>query len=120
MSIKSREVAIQAAVQAWCKKYDIRETDPMRGIAEIFEIYLGAHDPESQTGRPDWFEEFSESLDALNQRVKGFTKLAAELSSRIRNLSPGESVSVQRSGWATLLSGALVFTVGLALGRFVL
>jgi hypothetical protein len=116
VSVKSREVAIEAAVQAWCKKYEIRESDPMRGIAEIFEIYLGHQNSDSQTGGQAWIEAFGESVDVLNQRIKGFTKAATDLSSRIQGFQSGDPVG----SWSAIFKGGLLFAAGLAAGRFLL
>lgn len=120
MNAKSREEAIQTAVLAWAKKYDIQDTDPMRGIAEIFEIYLGPYDPAAQTVEPTWFEEFCEALDIQNQRIKGFTKAATELSSRIQGLHSANTGGCRSDRLAGLFNGSLVFAAGIAVGRFLL
>lgn len=113
MNTGDRELALRIAVGDWQKRHGLSDRDPLLGVVELFELFLRSLDKEAGFPSQKMWEELSEAVELLSQRVKALSKQIEGLG--CGTPTPHESES---NGGLVFLAGAVLFGAGMALGRF--
>jgi hypothetical protein len=113
MNGDNREQALRIAVGDWQRRHGLSNHDPLLGVVELFEVFLGSLDKEARFPSEKVWEELWDSVELLSQRVKALSKQIDELATTRDASQESES-----SGGLAVLLGAVLFGTGLALGRW--
>ena len=113
MNGDDREHALRIAVGDWQQRHGLSNHDPLLGVVELFEVFLGSLRRDAGGHSEKALEELCESADVLSQRVKSLSKQIDELVNGRR--VPQEPDS---KGWLALTLGGVLFGAGVAIGKF--
>lgn len=108
----SEPTAIDAAIEAWRTKYQVKENDPLAAALELVEIYLKhqvrfvAGPNESQPS----YQEFRETVCLLERSAKALDAITKELieQSRLAAQRFKDAQPVSTAGLALLTASALL------------
>jgi hypothetical protein len=112
MNGDNRDHALRIAVGDWQRRHGLSNHDPLLGVVELFEVFLGSLRREAGSRSEKVLDELCETVDVLSQRVKSLSKQIDELVNWRR--VPQEPDS---KGWLALTLGGVVFGAGVAVGR---
>lgn len=113
MNTAERDQALRVAVGEWQKRHGLSDQDPLLGVVELFQLFLGSLDHNTGFPSEKGWEELWDSVELLSQRAKALSKQIDGLASRSR--APHEPES---NGGLALLWGPVLFGAGWALGRW--
>jgi len=112
MNTGDRELALRIAVGDWQKRHGLSDHDPLLGVVELFHVFLGSLKRDTEFPSRKVWEELWDSVELLSQRAKALSKQVEDLANGTR--VPQQSESNQGLAF---LAGAVLFGVGMALGR---
>ena len=119
MNPTERSAALQNAVSEWQKKYGINDGDPLLAAVELFQITFACEGSTPAGSRSLVFDEFRDSIEAIDQRTRAFTKQATELSQQLRAVAYFGGKYAGESSAGLWFGAVLLLAVGIAIGRFV-
>ncbi|TLD71345.1 hypothetical protein FEM03_07385 [Phragmitibacter flavus] len=109
---------VRAGVIRWQQKYGIADGDPALACLELFDLYVASLRERKTDTTPLRFEEFRSTMEFLDQRSKGFTKHASELTQELRLVTSTHRQLRVFNITSLSITAAVTFTAGLILGIY--
>lgn len=113
MTPEDRSQGLRAALGDWQKRHGLADHDPLLGVVELFELFLGSLGTGTGSNSQKLWEELCGSMELLTQRCKALSKQIEEMPAGICR-APDPNAP----GGPALLLGIILFGAGVALGRW--